>query len=82
MLREAAELAARNLAMPKQLKKELASPMTEEDLPEDLREKVAITREVAKPKFTPGDIAKTLLSQYRSRRARQATPIKQLLSKD
>lgn len=69
LLREAAELAARNLAMPELLKKELASRMSEEDLPDDLREKVAIAREAANPKFTPADLAGTLLSQYRSRRA-------------
>ena len=69
LMREAQELAARNMAMPDLIKKELASRMTEDDLPDDLREKVAIAREVANPKFTPGDIAGTLLSQYRSQRS-------------
>ena len=55
--------------MPELLKKELASRMREEDLPDDLREKVAIAREAANPKFTPADLAGTLLSQYRSQRA-------------
>ncbi len=69
LLRGAAELKARELAMPELLKKELASRMREEDLPDDLREKVAIAREAANPKFTPADLAGTLLNQYRSQRA-------------
>ena len=69
LLRGAAELKARELAMPELLKKELASRMSEEDLPADLREKVAIAREAANPKFTPADLAGTLLNQYRSQRA-------------
>ncbi len=68
LMRDAQELAARNMAMPDLIKKELANRMTEDDLPEDLREKVAIAREVANPKFTPGDIAGTLLNQYRSQK--------------
>lgn len=67
LIREAAELAARNMAMPALIKKEIADRMNEEDLPEDLREKLEIAREVANPKFTPADIAGSLLSQYRSR---------------
>jgi hypothetical protein len=67
LMREAAELAARNMAMPALIKKEIADRMNEEDLPEDLREKLLIAREVANPKFTPADIAGNLLSQYRSR---------------
>ena len=69
LMREAAELAARNMAMPALIKKEIADRMNEEDLPEDLREKVEIAREVANPKFTPADIAGSLLSQYRSQRS-------------
>ena len=68
LMRSAAELKARELAMPSLVKRELASQMSEDDLPEDLREKVAIAREVANPKFTPGQLAQTLLSQYRSQR--------------
>lgn len=69
LMRSAAELKARELAMPSLVKRELASQMTEDDLPEDLREKVAIAREVANPKFTPASVAQTLLSQYRSQRS-------------
>ena len=68
LMRSAAELKARELAMPDLVKREIANRMNEEDLPEDLREKVAIAREVANPKFTPGDIAGSLLSQYRSQK--------------
>ena len=71
LMREAAELAARNMAMPALIKKEIAERMNEDDLPEDLREKVEIAREVANPKFTPADIAGSLLSQYRSQRTTQ-----------
>ena len=71
LMREAAELAARNMAMPALIKKEIADRMNEEDLPEDLREKVEIAREVANPKFTPADIAGSLLSQYRSQKTTQ-----------
>ena len=69
LMREAAELKAREMAMPSLVKREIANRMTEENLPEDLREKVAIAREVANPKFTPGQLADTLLSQYRSQSA-------------
>ena len=69
LMREAAELAARNMAMPALIKKEIADRMNEEDLPSDLREKLAIAREVANPKFTPADIAGNLLSQYRNQRS-------------
>ena len=71
LMREAAELAARNMAMPALIKKEIADRMNEEDLPEDLREKLEIAREVANPKFMPADIAGSLLSQYRSQRTTQ-----------
>ena len=69
LMRSAAELKAREIAMPSLVKRELANQMTEDDLPEDLREKVAIAREVANPKFTPADIAGSLLSQYRSQKS-------------
>jgi hypothetical protein len=68
-MRGAAQLKARELATPNLLMRELANRMTEEDLPEDLKEKVAIAREVANPKWTPGQLADNLLSQYRSQRS-------------
>lgn len=69
LMREAAELKAREMAMPSLVKREIANRMNEEDLPEDLREKVNIAREVANPKFTPADIATQLLTQHRSQKA-------------
>ncbi len=44
LMRDAAELKARELAMPNLVKREIANQMSEEDLPEDLKEKVAIAR--------------------------------------
>jgi hypothetical protein len=69
LFRGAAQLKARELATPNLLIRELANRMTEEDLPEDLKEKVAIAREVANPKWTPAEIAQQLLAQHRSQKA-------------
>ena len=66
LMRAAAELKARELATPDLVVRELANRMNEQDLPDDLQEKVAIAREVANPKWTPADVAENLLSQYRS----------------
>ena len=68
IFRGAAELKARDLAAPNLIMREIANRMSEEDLPDDLREKVAIAREVANPKWTPAEVAENLLSQYRSQR--------------
>ncbi|MGV2831673.1 hypothetical protein [Myxosarcina sp. GI1(2024)] len=69
LLRGAAELKARDLATPDLLMRELANRMAEEDLPEDLREKVAIAREVANPKWTPAELADKILAQHRQSRS-------------
>jgi hypothetical protein len=69
LMRGAAQLKARELATPNLLIRELANRMTEEDLPDDLKEKVAIAREVANPKWTPAEIATQLLAQHRSQKA-------------
>ncbi len=53
LVRDAAELKAREVAMPDLVKRAVADQMTEEDLPEDLKEKVNLAREAANPKFTP-----------------------------
>ncbi len=66
IMREAAELKARELAMPHLVKKAVADRMSEEDLPEDLKEKVAAVREAANPKYTPASVADSLLEQWRS----------------
>ena len=68
-MREAAELKARELAMPHLVKKAVADRMTEDDLPEDLKEKVAAVREAANPKHTPASVADSLLEQWRSSRS-------------
>lgn len=67
LLRSAANLKARELATPSLVIRELANQMTENDLPEDLQEKVAIAKEAVNPKWTPADIAGTLLSQHRQK---------------
>ena len=66
LMREAAELKARELAMPHLVKKAVADRMSEEDLPEDLKEKVAAVRDAANPKYTPAEVASNLLEQWRS----------------
>lgn len=66
LMREAAELKAKNLAMPDLVKLSLAQGMTFDDLPEDLQEKVNLAHEAANPKDTPASIASNLLAQYRS----------------
>ncbi|NET08555.1 MAG: hypothetical protein F6K09_01600 [Merismopedia sp. SIO2A8] len=65
LVRSAAELKARELAMPDLVKRALADKMTWDDLPEDLREKVTGVQEAANPKYTPASVAETLLAQYR-----------------
>ncbi|MBE9040695.1 hypothetical protein IQ235_07870 [Oscillatoriales cyanobacterium LEGE 11467] len=69
LMRQAAELKARNLAMPELVKLSLAQDMTFEDLPPDLQGKVSAVREAANPKDTPASIASNLLAQYRSNRS-------------
>ena len=69
LVREAKELAARGMAMNDLLKIQLASKMTFDDLDADLKEKVAIAREVANPKWTPASLADKILAQHRSQKA-------------
>jgi hypothetical protein len=69
LLRDAANLKARDLAMRDLITRKLADNMTEEDLPEDLREKVNLAREAANPKYTPQEVAQTLLTQWRAKRS-------------
>jgi hypothetical protein len=68
LMRDAAELKAREIAMPALVKRAIADKMTEEDLPEDLQEKVNLAREAANPKYTPVSVADALLSLWRSNR--------------
>ncbi len=68
LIREAEELKARELAMRDLIKRKLADEMNEEDLSPDLQEKVNLAREAANPKFTPQEVAGTLLTQWRKNR--------------
>ena len=68
LLREAEELRAREIAMRDLIKRSLADQMSEEDLSPDLQEKVRLAREAANPKFTPQEVANTLLKQRREKR--------------
>ncbi len=68
LIREAEELKARELAMRDLIKRKLADDMNEEDLSPDLQEKVQNAREAANPKFTPQEVAGTLLTQWRQNR--------------
>ena len=65
LVRKASELKAREIAMPELVTRAIADKMTEDDLPEDLKEKVNLAREAANPKFTPSMVAKTILERYR-----------------
>lgn len=69
LMRAAAELKTRELATPDLIVRELANRMDENDLPEDLQEKLNTAREVANPKWTPADIAGQLLNQHRQLKA-------------
>ena len=69
LVRGAAELKAREIAMPDLVKRAFADKMTEADLPQDLKEKVNLAREAANPKFTPSMVAETLLARYRQQKA-------------
>ena len=68
LLRNAAQLKARDLAMRDLITRKLADEMSEEDLPPDLQEKVRLAREAANPKFTPQEVATSLLAQWRAKR--------------
>jgi hypothetical protein len=68
LLREAEELRAREIAMRDLIKRKLADNMSEEDLPPDLQEKVRLAREAANPKFTPQEVATSILQQWRAKR--------------
>ena len=69
LVRSAAELKAREVAMPSLVKRAIADQMVEDDLPEDLKEKVNLAREAANPKYHPAEVADQLLSQWRISRS-------------
>jgi hypothetical protein len=69
LLRKAAQLKARELATPELAIRAIADRMSEDDLPDDLKQKVFAVREAVNPKWTPGQLADSILSQYRSQRS-------------
>lgn len=64
LFRKGAELKARETAMPDLVVRAIADQLTEEQLPEDLREKIGLCREAANPKYTPADLASQLIARY------------------
>ena len=69
LVREAAELKAREIAIPDLLKRAIADKLTEEQLPEDLQQKIRLAREAANPKYTPSMLAEKILARYRQQKA-------------
>ena len=65
IMRKASKLKAREAAMPDLLTRAIADNMSEEDLPEDLKEKVRLARSAANPKYTPKELALGILDRYR-----------------
>ena len=66
LVRSAAELKARELAMGDLVKRSLADKMTYGDLPQDLKDCVDEAHQAANPDFFPQDIASQLLEQHRA----------------
>ncbi len=64
LFRKGAELKAREVAMPDLVVRAIADQLSEEQLPEDLKEKVELCREAANPKYTPADLASQLIARY------------------
>lgn len=65
IVRQGAELKAREIAMPHLVVRAIADKLDESELPEDLQEKIEDAREVANPKFTPEELADSILMSYR-----------------
>jgi hypothetical protein len=68
LIRLAAQLKAQQLTTTPEIIRAIASQMTEEDLPEDLRVMVQGAREAISPKFQPSQVASQMLSQWREQR--------------
>lgn len=68
LFRKAAEIKAQNLVTPELVVLNLAAQMSEEDLPQDLKQKVEEVRGAANPKHQPAQLASNLLAQYRATR--------------
>ena len=65
IVRQGAELKAREIAMPHLVVRAIADKLDESELPEDLQEKIEDAREASNPKFTPEDLADSILMNYR-----------------
>ena len=65
IVRKGAELKAREIAMPHLVVRAIADKLDEHELPEDLQEKIEDAREASNPKFTPEDLADSILMSYR-----------------
>ncbi len=65
LIRQAAELKAREIAMKDLVVRAMADDLQEEELPKDLQEHIENARIAADPKFTPQDIANSILTNYR-----------------
>ena len=65
IVRKGAELKAREIAMPHLVVRAIADKLDESELPEDLQEKIEDAREASNPKFTPEDLADSILMNYR-----------------
>ena len=65
IVRKGAELKAREIAMPHLVVRAIADKLDESELPEDLQEKIEDAREASNPKFTPEELADSILMSYR-----------------
>ncbi len=65
IVRKGAELKAREIAMPHLVVRAIADKLEEHELPEDLQEKIEDAREASNPKFTPSEVADSILMSYR-----------------
>ena len=65
VVRQGAELKAREIAMPHLVVRAIADKLEESELPEDLQEKIEDAREASNPKFTPEELADSILMNYR-----------------
>jgi hypothetical protein len=69
LIRMAAQLKAQQLAVPLEIVRAIASQMTEDDLPDDLKAMVQGSRDALSPKIQPAQVAANLLDQWRSNRS-------------
>ena len=65
IIRKGAQLKAREIAMPHLVVRAIADKLEEHELPEDLQQKIEDAREASNPKFTPSEVADSILRSYR-----------------